>query len=174
MEQNPFQSPAIPQQPGEPISVCQACGTRAPTRYVEFYQNIGALVVRFHKSVRGRLCKRCVHKYFWSFTPITLAVGWLGTISIIVAPIFVLNNVGRYLLCLTMPGVPDGAESLRLSDAARARIWPFGNEIAQRINSGQDLTTMATEMAAKTGASPTEIVLFVRSYLTVSRPQPQQ
>jgi hypothetical protein len=31
--------------------ICQACGCVAPTKYVEFYQNIGALVMRYHKSV---------------------------------------------------------------------------------------------------------------------------
>ena len=33
--------------------ICQACGVEAPTKYVEFYQNIGAIFMRFHKSIQG-------------------------------------------------------------------------------------------------------------------------
>jgi hypothetical protein len=81
---------------------CQTCGTEAPTRYVEFHQNIGALVMRFHKSIKGNMCKSCINSYFWRFTLTTLAVGWLGVISLVLAPIFVINNVVRYLSCLSL------------------------------------------------------------------------
>jgi hypothetical protein len=93
---------------------CQACGASAPTKYVAFYQNIGALILRFSKSIQGELCKSCIHKHFWEFTSITLLVGWLGTVSFIIAPFIVLNNIIRYLGCLTMPSVetpPQDAES---------------------------------------------------------------
>jgi hypothetical protein len=35
--------------------ICQHCGVEAETKYVSFHQNIGALVVRFSKSIEGRL-----------------------------------------------------------------------------------------------------------------------
>src|SRR3954470_19114902 len=38
-------------------SCCQRCGADAPVKFVEFHQNIGALVIRFHSSVKGELCK---------------------------------------------------------------------------------------------------------------------
>ena len=86
--------------------ICQHCGVEAPTKYVEFYQNIGALVLRFHKSISGELCKSCIHRTFWSYTGVNMFLGWWGTISFLVTPFFLLNNTFRYLTCLTLPPVP--------------------------------------------------------------------
>ncbi len=98
---------------GQPLGYranrCQSCGAVAPTRYVDFKQNIGMLVMRRHRTVAGNLCKPCVHKHFWTMTGTTLAVGWLGQISIVIAPIFIVNNVIRYVSVLGMPG-PDGGK----------------------------------------------------------------
>ena len=33
----------------------------------------------------------------------TLAVGWLGYISLVMAPIFIIGNIVRYVGCLTLP-----------------------------------------------------------------------
>jgi len=60
---------------------CQSCGREAQTKYVEYYQNIGVLILRFSKEVKGHLCKECTNKYFWSFTGKTLFLGWWGVIS---------------------------------------------------------------------------------------------
>jgi hypothetical protein len=76
---------------------CQACGEWPATRYIAFYQNIGALVVRFSKSIRGNLCSHCIHKYFWDFTAINLVLGWWGVISFCVIPFFILNNLLYYV-----------------------------------------------------------------------------
>ena len=75
---------------------CRACRRRLPLRDVTFRRNIGALIVRFHATASGPMCKGCVDKYFWSYTLATVAVGWLGTISLIVAPIYVVTNIGSY------------------------------------------------------------------------------
>ena len=88
--------------------VCQDCGVEAATKHVAFYQNIGALFIRFPKSVEGDLCKTCIHKHFWSTTTITFFLGWWGTISLLVTPFFLLNNLFRYLFCLGMPLCPTG------------------------------------------------------------------
>jgi hypothetical protein len=75
---------------------CQTCGCEAQTKYVEFYQNIGALVMRFTSSVKGNLCKRCINKHFMNTTLITAAVGWFGMISFCVTPFIILNNIVRF------------------------------------------------------------------------------
>ena len=80
-----------------PMDRCQSCGIWAETKYVEFYQNVGAVVMRFHKSIKGDLCKRCINKHFWPFTITTLLVGWLGALSLFIAPFYILNNIFRYL-----------------------------------------------------------------------------
>jgi hypothetical protein len=50
-------------------------GNEAPVKYVEFYQNIGMLIMRQHRSVKGNLCKRCIHGQFWKLTSVTVAIG---------------------------------------------------------------------------------------------------
>ncbi len=84
------------------ISYCEACGVVAETRHVAFYQNIGALIVRFSSSAEGHLCKSCIHRYFWSMTTINLLLGWWGVISFILNPFLILNNIIRYVGCLGM------------------------------------------------------------------------
>ena len=76
--------------------ICQLCGVEAATKYVEFYQNIGMLVMRQSRSIKDELCKKCINEYFTKFTLTTAAVGWFGMISMIVTPFFILNNVIRF------------------------------------------------------------------------------
>ncbi len=83
-------------------NTCQICGVYGPTKYVEFYQNVGALVMRFHKSIKGNLCKNCINQTFWRFTLITLVAGWWGIISFVITPIFIINNSWRYLFSLNL------------------------------------------------------------------------
>lgn len=71
---------------------CQACGTNAQTRYVSYSQNIGALVMRFGKSIKGNMCDACVQKYFFEYTLITLFLGWWGVISFIMTPFILIGN----------------------------------------------------------------------------------
>ncbi len=82
---------------------CQLCGSYAPVKYVEFHQNVGMLVRREHRHIKGKLCKNCINQNFWKFTLTTLAVGWLGTISFIIAPFFILNNTFYYLTSIRLP-----------------------------------------------------------------------
>ena len=101
------------------MMVCQDCGLEAATKHVAFHQNIGALVVRFPKSVEGELCKACINKHFWKMTGTTFFLGWWGMISLIVTPIFLLNNVGRYLFCLGMPPCTSGRSPPHLDRCRR-------------------------------------------------------
>jgi hypothetical protein len=82
---------------------CQICGAIAPTRHVEFHQNIGMLIMRRHRTLRGELCRNCINQNFWKMTGITLAVGWASTISLVLAPIFLVRNTVRYLSCRSLP-----------------------------------------------------------------------
>ena len=82
---------------------CQACRREAPTRYVEFYQNIGLLLMRYQRSIRGNLCKSCISKHFWELTGLTLVTGWWGLVSFVVNWFFLINNIVRYCGTLGMP-----------------------------------------------------------------------
>ncbi|MEX0724617.1 MAG: hypothetical protein WEB58_12925 [Planctomycetaceae bacterium] len=143
--------------------ICQDCGVEAETKHVAFHQNIGALFVRFPKSVQGRLCKSCIHKHFWAMTTTTLFLGWWGTISFLVTPFFIFNNVGRYLLCLGMPAVPIGAAPPSLSDAEVERIRPYAQDLFNRLNDGEDFETAAIRVADRAGVTPAQIALFVHA-----------
>jgi hypothetical protein len=77
--------------------VCEVCGKSGELKYVVFYENRGAIVMRYHREIKGKLCADCINKYFWKFTLTTLLIGWLGVISLIVAPIYIINNVARYV-----------------------------------------------------------------------------
>jgi len=84
-------------------SFCENCWSESPTKYVELHQNIGLLVIRLNKSVKGNLCKACIRKYFWQFTTTTFFLGWWGIISFFVTLFILPNNVIRYLSSLGLP-----------------------------------------------------------------------
>ena len=103
---------------------CQACGIVAPTRFVDFKQNVGMVVLRRSTTVSGYLCKPCVHKHFWKTTGTTLAVGWMSRVSLFIAPVFVVNNVVRYVSVLGMPGVGGADPASRTGKAAAVDALP--------------------------------------------------
>jgi hypothetical protein len=149
--------------------VCQNCGVEASTKHVAFYQNIGLLLMRFHRSIVGNLCKSCIHKYFWQYTLVNLFLGWWGLISLIVTPFFLINNVFRYLCCLGMPAVPAGAARPQLTDEAVSRLTPFTDEIVQRLNSGQKIDEMAVEVAEQAQVSPGQVVIYVQALVEAAK-----
>jgi hypothetical protein len=145
--------------------ICQDCGLEAATKHVSFHQNVGVLVVRFPKSVEGRLCKSCIHKHFWGMTTTTFFLGWWGTISFIVTPFILLNNVTRYLFCLGMPAVPPGALPPRLSDADVERIKPHAADLFHRLNEGEDFAAVAASVADLAGVTPGQVALYVQAVI---------
>lgn len=143
--------------------ICQDCGVEAATKYVSFHQNIGALIIRFSRSVEGNLCKSCIHKHFWTMTGITAVLGWWGTISFILTPFFLLNNIGRYVFCLGMPAVTDGAKSPRLTHDVVERIQPYAEQLFKRLNRGEDLETVAASIAKSAGVTPGQVIRFIQA-----------
>ena len=143
--------------------ICQDCGVEAAMKYVSFHQNIGALVVRFPRSVEARLCKSCIHKHFWGMTATTFFLGWWGHISFLVTPFILLNNIGRYLFCLGMPAVPPGASPPKLTDEVVEKIRPHVSDLFDRLNEGEDLAAVAGLVAERAGVTPGQVVLFVHA-----------
>jgi hypothetical protein len=76
---------------------CQVCRREAQLNPVTFRYNIGMLVARRYATLQGRLCKTCIHRTYWKYAAINLTVGWLGYISLIVAPSFLAMNTYFYL-----------------------------------------------------------------------------
>ena len=149
---------------------CQTCGCDAPTKYVNFHQNIGAVVMRFRKEVKGELCKNCIHSYFWKFTLTTLAVGWLGMISMILAPLFIINNIFYYLTALSLkstavnrsPQVQSDHPTLSLTTEAVQKLLSYRKEIEIRRNSGESLDLISMNVAQRAGVSATQVELFAK------------
>jgi hypothetical protein len=142
--------------------ICQDCGVEAKTKFVSFHQNIGLLIMRLPKTVEGHLCKSCINKHFWEMTGITAVAGWWGVISFIVTPFFLLNNIVRYLGCLSMPPVEPGASRPRMTKEAWSNIKGHTEEIIYLLNKGKDLDTVATEIAEKANVSPGQVILFIQ------------
>jgi hypothetical protein len=76
---------------------CQSCGNMRQTSPVTFQRNIGMLVARQTKILKGNLCKTCVKKTFWDFTAKNLLLGPWGMISLIVTPIYLVTNTVNYV-----------------------------------------------------------------------------
>lgn len=153
--------------------ICQGCGIEAPTKYVSFHQNIGALIMRFPKSIEGRLCKSCIHKYFWSMTGTTFFLGWWGTISFIVTPFFLLNNVGRYLLCIPMPAVPIDATVPTLTDEVVERLNRHAPGMFDRLNDGEEFERVVQTTSDVTGATPGQVILYIQAVAQAQAESPQ-
>jgi hypothetical protein len=149
--------------------VCQLCGIEAPARHVELRQNVGALVIRFPRTLKGKICKNCLHKKYWSMTGTTLAVGWLGTISIILAPCFIIANTIYYLKNLGMPGVPPGATVPTLDQPAIDRLNPFAGELINRLNAREDLVVVANDVSSRAQVTPGQVTKYVVALVNQSR-----
>ena len=149
--------------------ICQVCGVEAPTKKVIFYQNIGVFIVRFPKSLDGQLCKKCIHQNFWSMTGTTLLLGWWGTISMIVSPFMILNNIGRYLGCLRLPRVPQSAQIPILTKEIIDRIDPFADDLFRRLNRGEEVDTVATSIARSAQVTPGEVLLYLHRVIDADK-----
>lgn len=84
-------------------SHCQRCGRQAPVKYVTFLQNVGVVIMRFSKTVRGNLCKRCISQCFWNMTLITFFFGWWGVISFFTSLVAIPTNIASYLGARSLP-----------------------------------------------------------------------
>ena len=140
--------------------ICQCCGVEAPCKYVVFRQNIGALVMRFHKRMEGNLCKKCIGSHFWPFTLTTLAIGWFGTISLVVTPVFIVMNIFHYLGSLTLARVPHGAAPPVLTAYAVQQLQPHAGQIVNRLNAKEPLLEVARAVASQANVTPGQVVLY--------------
>lgn len=116
-------TPNIPQIDGVEAGCCLMCGGPGPTSNVRFNQNIGALVMRFSKTVEGPLCASCVTSAFWSCTLTTLFLGWWGLISLFLTPIFILGNLISYASATRRWGAVLGGLALFVGAIALLIVW---------------------------------------------------
>lgn len=141
--------------------ICQSCGIKAPTRFVEFNQNIGAFIERYHKKVSGYFCKSCINRYFWSFTGTTLILGWWGIISFWVTPFFIFSNLYYYLGALFLSNSTMKAPQNMLTDSASKRIYSFEDEILNRIRSDESLEHIVEDITFRAKVTPEQVLLYL-------------
>lgn len=91
---------------------CERCGALAPLKRVTFMQNIGVVILRFHKQVSGNLCRNCIDQTFWPMFLITLFFGWWGVISFFFTLFALPVNLVYYLGALSLPRPESGAGRL--------------------------------------------------------------
>jgi hypothetical protein len=109
----PTQAPRVEVilRPGE--GYCEACHRVGPLRHATFMQNIGAIVLRFPRTVSGQLCKFCIDKYFFRFTAVTMMLGWWGVISFFYSLFAVPSNLVNWFGSFGMQAPQEDVGSLR-------------------------------------------------------------
>ena len=80
-----------------PTGCCQICGQPKPTIKGSLNRHTGAVILMFHRSLNGHMCKECLSKVFWEFTPMTLGLGWWGFFSFFITPVVLVNNVAFFV-----------------------------------------------------------------------------
>jgi hypothetical protein len=130
---------------------CEVCGTRSPVLAVRYYQNTGMLIMRQSRHFHALACRSCSAQLFVRMTLHNLVLGWWGMISMIVTPLFILNNLGYFLASRTLPS---GA-ALATSSLEAHR------EYALNLLATKDPATVVEVLSRTTGASPADVRAFV-------------
>ena len=87
---------------------CQRCGSMRATAHVSFHRNVGMLFIRRTYKMEGNLCKSCIRNHFGEFMAKNLLLGWWGTMSLIITPIYAIQNVASYVSAMhALRGVPE-------------------------------------------------------------------
>ena len=90
------------------VTQCQGCKSMRRTAHVSFRRNVGMLLMRRTYKIEGNLCKTCIRKHFAEFMVKNLLLGWWGTISLILTPIYAIQNVVSYASAMkALSGVPE-------------------------------------------------------------------
>jgi hypothetical protein len=82
---------------GASVGRCQVCGSVGRTEHVAFYRNLGMIIMRRTYRIEGDMCRSCIHKKYWEFTGLNLLLGWWGMISLIMTPIYFVQNLVAYV-----------------------------------------------------------------------------
>jgi hypothetical protein len=107
-------------------------------------------------------------------TGTTLAIGWLGYLSLFIAPFIVLANTFQYFTALFMPKVPEGARVPVVTNEIAAKLDPYLQQIFDRLNANEDFAALAIAMAPSIGVTPGELVTYVLMVIEHQRQQAYQ
>jgi hypothetical protein len=100
---------------------CQLCGRAAATKQVTLMRNIGCVVLRFPRTIRGALCRHCIDKYFWEYTTVSFFLGWWGIISFFTTLVAIPANVVAFFGSRNLPFPPE--DQMSLADKRSRGMW---------------------------------------------------
>jgi len=135
------------------VSRCEFCGAIAPAAHVQFRQNTGMLFMRRVRVWSGRACRPCAAKVFARTTLHNLTLGWWGTISFVITPIFVVSNFYYWTRTWSLPS---------LGVATRAQLEGH-REYAINLLATKDEETVVDVLARETGVERGEIRNYLRA-----------
>jgi len=121
---------------------------------------IGAVVVWFVRTKKGRMCPHCISSTFWTYTLATLALGWWGIVSFFLTPFIVVMNVISYRCASLSPAYPEDPVPTVLSSAQVRNLEPYRDEIFQRLLKGELMEQVAADIGNRVGATPAEVRAF--------------
>jgi hypothetical protein len=130
---------------------CDACGRHGPVEEVSYHQNTGMLVARESRTVAGTLCRACSTGAFLRMTGHTAVLGWWGTISMIVTPVFILNNLGYFLRSQTLPALA----------AIQAHALEGQREYALALLATKEREVVVDVIARATGTPPADVAAWL-------------
>lgn len=130
---------------------CDSCGNYGPVMHTTYHQNTGMLIMRQHRQAEGSFCRRCHVRLYAKLTLHTLFLGWWGTISLVLTPVFILMNTARFLASQTLPGSTKVAEDLLEQK----------REYALNLLATKDLVTVVEVLVRDTGASQDQVLDWV-------------
>lgn len=141
--------------------LCSDCGVEAPTRIMRFDYSIGMLVASRQVEFKGIICKRCMHRIYWSFTATNLFCGWWGFFSGWITCYFLARNLATYARNSLMAGVPRGAKVPELTESHLKRLEPACDQIVDICESAGDADRAALESASVFELTPGQFVTYV-------------
>ena len=130
---------------------CDFCGEHAPVAAVTYRQNTGMLVMRRSRQWEGDACRGCGKQLFWKATLHTFFLGWWGTISFFVTPVFIIGNIISFLKTARLPSI-----AIMRRDALDGQT-----EYARNLLATKDRATVVEVLARDTGAPLEEVEAFV-------------
>jgi hypothetical protein len=68
--------------------------------FVMYFRNVGMLFTRQTITVKGDMCRSCVHRRFWEFAAKNVVLGPWGMISLVVTPLYLIQNTWTYTRAL--------------------------------------------------------------------------
>ncbi|MBD3362883.1 hypothetical protein GF362_04145 [Candidatus Dojkabacteria bacterium] len=123
--------------------------------------------MRNRKTVEGDYCKTCIKKLYWKVNTPNL-IGWAGTISLVLAPIFFISNTIQYLSSLGLDDVPEGAQKPKLKKEEINKISKFSKEVIELYRKTKSVSETANELAPKVGVAPEKIALYIDMVLRLA------